>query len=92
VLVFAAEKFSENCSHAMHKRQLLNFTMLAYPMLYRDRLHPWCIIRLLPNARTIIVARFRRRNNAEAHMKVLRRMKPDAIYQIMFDTQQENEE
>ncbi len=75
----------------MHKRQLLKFPMLSYPMAYRDRLHPWCIIRLLPNARTIIIQRFRRRNDAEAHMKVLRRIKPDARYQIMFDVQQENE-
>jgi hypothetical protein len=69
----------------MHKQQSLNFPMLFYLMSYRDRLHPWCIIQLLPNARTVIVARFRRRNDAEAHMKTLRRMKPDAIYQIMFD-------
>lgn len=74
----------------MHKRQSLNVPMLSYPMPYRDRLHPWCVIQLLPNARTIIVDRFRRRNYAEAHMKVLRCMKPDAIYQIMFDAQRKN--
>ncbi|MGF1537651.1 MAG: hypothetical protein ACFB4J_14380 [Elainellaceae cyanobacterium] len=26
---------------------------------YRDQLHPWCIIRLLPKAQRITVARFR---------------------------------
>lgn len=66
--------------------------MLSYSMPYRDRLHPWCIIRFLPNARTVIVNRFRRRNDAEAHMRVLRRKRPDASYQIMFDAQRENEE
>jgi len=66
--------------------------MLSYPMPYRDRLYPWCIIQLLPNARTVIVNRFRHRNSAEAHMKVLRSMKPDAIYQIIFDIGQQNEE
>lgn len=76
----------------MHKRQSLNFPMLSYPMSYRDQLHPWCIIRLLPNARTIIVQRFRRRNDAEAHMKVLRRVNPHASYQIMFDVHRENED
>jgi len=76
--------------YAMHKRQSLNLPMLSHPMLYRDRLHPWCVIQLLPNARTIIIARFRRRNDAEAHVKTLRRMNPSAIYQIMFDTQGEN--
>ncbi len=66
--------------------------MLSYPMLYRDRICPWCIVQLLPNARTIIVKRFRQRNDAEAHMKLLRQMKPDASYQIMFDAQRENDE
>jgi hypothetical protein len=76
----------------MHKWQPLNFPMFFYPMPYRDQLHPWCIIRLLPNARTIIVKRFRRRNDAEAHMKVLHHLEPDARYQIMFDAQGKNEE
>lgn len=76
----------------MHKGQSLNFPMLFYPMPYRDQLHPWCIIRLLPNARTIIVKRLRCHNDAEAHMKVLRHLKPDASYQIMFDAQRKNEE
>ncbi|MBL1176749.1 hypothetical protein [Pantanalinema sp. GBBB05] len=61
-------------------------------MPYRNQLHPWCIIQLLPNARTIVVQRFRRRSDAEAHMQVLRRMKPHASYQIMFDAQQKHEE
>lgn len=76
----------------MHKWQSLNFPMFSSPMLYRDRLYPWCIIQLLPNARTLIVDRFRRRNDAEAHLKVLRRLQPDANYEIMFDAQPENEE
>jgi hypothetical protein len=74
------------------KRQSLNFPMLFYPMPYRDQLHPWCIIRLLPNARIIIVKRFRHRNDAEAYMKVLHHLKPHAKYQIMFDAQRKNEE
>jgi len=66
--------------------------MLSSPMLYRDRLHPWCVIQLLPDARTIIVNRFRRRNDAEAHMKAPWRMNPEATYEIMIDAQRENEE
>ena len=69
---------------------LLDLPVLFNLMLYHDRLHPWCIIQLLPNSRTIIVHRFRRRNDADAYMKVLCRMNPDAIYQIMFDAQQGN--
>ncbi|PSB08968.1 hypothetical protein C7B76_25875 [filamentous cyanobacterium CCP2] len=43
---------------------------------YHDRLHPWCIICCLPNAQTLIIQRFRQRNNAEAHLRVLRQMNP----------------
>ena len=66
--------------------------MLSSPMLYRDRLHPWCVIQLLSDAHTIIVNRFSRRNDAEAHMKAPWRMNPEATYEIMIDAQRENEE
>lgn len=66
--------------------------MRSFPNPYRDRLCPWCVIQLLPNACTVIVVRFRRRNDAEAHVKALCRLKPDAIYEIMFDTRRVNEE
>jgi hypothetical protein len=39
----------------------------------------------LPNAQTQIIARFRRRTDAEAQMRVLTRLNPAAIYQVMFD-------
>lgn len=58
-------------------------------MTYRERLHPWCIIRLLPNLQRITVARFRRRNDAEQHLNVLRRLVPNAAYIVLFDTQVE---
>jgi hypothetical protein len=54
---------------------------------YYERLHPWCIIRLLPNAQRITVARFRKRNDAEAHLKALRQLTPSALYEIMFDAE-----
>lgn len=52
---------------------------------YYNRLHPWCIIRLLPKMQRTVVARFRRCNDAEAHLKILRQMNPDAEYAIIFD-------
>lgn len=55
-------------------------------MSYYDRLHPWCIIRCFPNAQTVIVDRFRRRNDAEAHLRILRQINPDALYEIIFDS------
>jgi len=76
----------------MHKRQSLQFLMVSHPMVYRDQLHPWCIIWLLPNAHSIIVKRFRRRCDAEAQIKVLRYLRPNASYQIVFDAQQKDHE
>ena len=52
---------------------------------YRDRLQVWCIIRLLPNVQRVVVGRFRKRNDAEDHLKVLRRLEPDGIFIIFFD-------
>ncbi len=52
---------------------------------YRTQLHPWCIIRLLPKAQRITVARLRKRNDAEAHMRTLKRLIPQAHFIILFD-------
>jgi hypothetical protein len=54
------------------------------PMSYRDQLHPWCIICLLANQEQSIVRRFRRRGDAEEHLKVLRAMSPMTQYSIIF--------
>lgn len=54
-------------------------------MTYHQQLHPWCIIRLLPQMQRLVVARFRRRNDAEAHQQALRRLEPSAQYRIVFD-------
>lgn len=62
-------------------------------MSYRDQLSPWCIIQLLPQmqrfskgeATPTVVARFRKRNDAEAHLQALRRLNPALQYEIVFD-------
>jgi hypothetical protein len=54
-------------------------------MSYSDRLTPWCIVRCLPGCQTFTVQRFRKRSEAEAHLKVLGRLSPDAVYEIVFD-------
>jgi hypothetical protein len=54
-----------------------------YP--YRNQLYPWCIVRLLPNAQMAIVARCRKRNDAEEHRRVLQRLVPSASFVIIFD-------
>lgn len=54
-------------------------------MTYYQQLHPWCIIQLLPKMQRQVVARFRRRNDAEAHLQALCRLEPIANYEIIFD-------
>lgn len=54
-------------------------------MSYQTQLFPWCIIRPQPNMRQTIVARFRRRCDAEAHLKILRQLLPTARHTIIFD-------
>lgn len=54
-------------------------------MSYRNALSPWCIIQHLPKMQRVIVARFRKRNDAEAHCKTLNRLNPAIRYEIIFD-------
>jgi hypothetical protein len=51
-------------------------------MTYKDRLSPWCIVLHLPDAQNKIVGRLRRRNDAEEHIRLLRRITPTAQYSI----------
>ncbi|AFZ16459.1 hypothetical protein [Allocoleopsis franciscana] len=53
---------------------------------------PWAIARLLPNARTIIVARFRNRQDAHDHKRLLHRFIPNAQFEIIFDLPNDKEE
>ena len=54
-------------------------------MSYSERLHPWVIVRLLPKMQRVVVARFRKRSDAEGHLKALKRLMPDAQFVIIFD-------
>lgn len=54
-------------------------------MSYQQQLYPWCIIRLLPNMQRLVVIRYRRCNEAEAHLRILRRQATTAEYEIVFD-------
>jgi hypothetical protein len=54
-------------------------------MTYLERLTPWCIIRPFPNMRTLIVGRFRRRVDAEGHLRILKQIMPSVPFEIVFD-------
>lgn len=60
-------------------------------MTYRDSLHPWCVIRHLPNAQRVVVARFRKRGEAEGYVRSLQRMTPDAVYSLIFEPPTQDE-
>ena len=54
-------------------------------MSYRDRLHDWAVLRLLPNIQREIVARFYNRSDAEGHAAALNRLVPGSIHIVIFD-------
>lgn len=58
-------------------------------MTYFEKLHPWCLIRLLPNCQRIVVARFRKINDADEHLRVLQRLVKHRTFVIIFDSQEQ---
>ncbi|PSB18549.1 hypothetical protein C7B65_14720 [Phormidesmis priestleyi ULC007] len=59
-------------------------------MSYRNQLHPWCVVRFLPDAQTLVVSRFRRCGEAEAYLKIIRRLTPSAVYEVVFCLDEQN--
>lgn len=55
------------------------------PMSYKDKLNPWCIIRPISSVQMRIVGRFRRRVDAEGHIRILKQLMPTVPFEIMFD-------
>jgi hypothetical protein len=69
-------------------------------MTYYKQLHPWCIIRVLPEQQQLnpvevamvnddsnIVARFRHHNDAAAYLQVLQNSTKSIKFLIIFDFQ-----
>jgi hypothetical protein len=57
-------------------------------MNYQQQLNPWVIHKLMPNLKQLTVSRFRRRNDAEAYVRVLRQAHPHLQFAITFDVGQ----
>lgn len=53
-------------------------------MTYSEQLHPWCIVRYLANQEYMIVARFRRRDDAVAYLQVLRHANKRIVFAVIF--------
>lgn len=52
---------------------------------YAKQLSPWCLVRLFPNRKPIIVGRFRSYNDAEGYLQTLQGLIPNVSYKIVFD-------
>lgn len=61
-------------------------------MVYKERLCPWVITRLLPNMQRSVVCRFRSRSDADGHLQVLRQLIPNADFVIIFDLPEKDSE
>ncbi len=53
---------------------------------------PRAIARILPTAKAYIVARFRNRQDADDQLRVLHRFIPAAVFEIIFDPPNEEQE
>lgn len=54
-------------------------------MTYFQQLHPWCVIRILPDNQHQIILRFRRRDDAVAYLQALRQSAINVAFAIIFD-------
>jgi len=57
--------------------------------VYKMNLTQWAVFRCLPPSTNLCVKRFRRRQDAEAYLRILRGMIPDGNFQVVFDQYQE---
>ena len=53
--------------------------------VYRARLFPWSVIRSLSDCQRLVLARFRKRNQAEEYLRSVRRVNADWNCEIVFD-------
>lgn len=54
-------------------------------MSYQDQLSFWVIYRRLPNLQRQFLDRFRRRNQAEEYLKVMRGIQPRSEFKIVYE-------
>ena len=54
-------------------------------MPYRERLNPWVLVRLLPNLQRVTVGQYRNRSDADGHLAIIRRLMPNAEFEVVFN-------
>lgn len=57
-------------------------------MTYQKKLSPWIIVRTQPDQQPITVGRYRRRTDAEGHVRALKQMIPNIELAIIFESGQ----
>ncbi|MEM6716944.1 MAG: hypothetical protein AAF827_05525 [Cyanobacteria bacterium P01_D01_bin.6] len=55
-------------------------------MTYQTQLRPWCIVRQLSEKQCTVVDRFRRYQDADALLQLLRRQRPNSKFAVMFES------
>lgn len=68
----------------------LQLTKIPY-FLRPDYAKPWAIVRVLPDARNHTVARFCNRQDADDHLRALRRFVRSGIFEIVFERYHDRE-
>jgi hypothetical protein len=56
-------------------------------MSYQEQLNPWVVYQLLPDLTRVAVSRFRRRNDAEAYLKIMQQIRPTVSFAVSFDVE-----
>ena len=54
-------------------------------MPYRERLNLWVLVRLLPNLQRVTVGQYRNRSDADGHLQIIRRLMPNAEFEVVFN-------
>ncbi|WP_293189207.1 MULTISPECIES: hypothetical protein [unclassified Microcoleus] len=77
-------EYSPNRQFTVQPEDNLQVTKTS-DLFRQDYAKPWVIVRVLPDARNHIVARFCNRQDADDHLRALRRFVRSGIFEIAFD-------
>ncbi|MGB3496119.1 MAG: hypothetical protein WBA57_25545 [Elainellaceae cyanobacterium] len=53
-------------------------------MTYQEKLNPWTVQQKAPNVEDQVLARFRRRGDADAYLTLMQRERPTSMLSIIF--------
>lgn len=53
-------------------------------MTYKEQLNPWTVQQQLPDVERRILARFRRRVDADSYLNAMQQMRPGSSFSVVF--------